>query len=365
MFYSYLGYPSSLYLLSIIKSKQVEKKMYYPTVTIIITAYNEERNIRDKIINTLRIEYPKDKLQIIVASDGSYDNTVGIAEEYIKSGIEIFARLERSGKENTQKEAIRIARGEIFVFTDVATMLDPDGLVQIVSNFSDKTVGCVSSEDRLIGKDGKVSGEGFYIRYEMWLRRLESKCNSIVGLSGSFFAARKIVCGDFSGDMQSDFRTVLSSIKMGLRCIIDPLAIGYYLDVKEKRKEFDRKVRTVLRGITVYFNNIELLNIFKYGLFSYQYFCHKLLRWMVPIFLVAAFLSDAILSLNSVFYRVILFLQVLFYSTALVSIKTGRDYSLNMANIPKYFVVVNASIAMAWWKYIRRQRIVLWNPSER
>ena len=362
--YAYFGYPLSLYLLSIFFRKPVKNEVYYPMVTIIITAYNEENKIRDKIINTLALQYPKDKLQIIIASDGSNDKTVEIADEY-KNGIEILNRLERSGKENTQKEAIRIARGEIFVFSDVATMLESDGLVQIVSNFSDNTVGCVSSEDRLIGKGGKVSGEGFYVRYEMWLRRLESKCNSIVGLSGSFFAARKIVCDDFSGNMQSDFRTVLSSIKKGLRCIIDPKAVGYYLDVKGKSKEFDRKVRTVLRGLTVYFNHTELLNIFKYGLFSYQYFCHKLLRWTVPVFLVTALLSNAFLAVDSLFYRFMLLLQVLFYCMALISIKVDRDYSFNLANVPKYFLIVNASIAMAWWKYIRHHRIVLWNPSER
>lgn len=363
--YVYFGYPASLYLLSIVSRKQVNNIVWHPNVTMIITAYNEEKNIRDKIKNTLAIRYPKDKLQIIIASDGSGDKTVEIAEEYKNNGIEILNRVERTGKENTQKEAIRIARGEIFVFTDVATMLEPDGLLQIVSNFSDNTVGCVSSEDRLIGNDGKVSGEGFYVRYEMWLRRLESKCNSVVGLSGSFFAARKIVCDDFSGNMQSDFRTVLSSIKKGLRCIIDPKAVGYYVDIKGKSKEFDRKVRTVLRGLTVYFNHTELLNIFKYGLFSYQYFCHKLFRWMVPAFLMIALLSNAALSVNSLFYRVILLLQVLFYSVALINVATNREYSINIANIPKYFLVVNASIAMAWWKYIRRQRIVLWNPSER
>jgi len=363
--FSYFGYPASLYILSFMSSKSVNSNIYYPDVTFIITAYNEEKNIRNKINNTLAIRYPKDKLQIIIASDGSVDKTVKIAEEYKINGIEIINRLERAGKENTQKEAIKIARGEILVFSDVATMLEAEGLVQIVSNFSDNSVGCVSSEDRLIGKNGKVSGEGFYVRYEMWLRRLESKCNSIVGLSGSFFAARKIVCDDFSGNMQSDFRTVISSIKKGLRCVIDPKAVGYYVDIKGNSKEFDRKVRTVLRGLTVYFNHTELLNIFKYGLFSYQYFCHKLLRWTVPAFLIVAFLSNAIISVHSPSYMFILFLQILFYGMALINIKYEREYSLNIANVPKYFLVVNASIAMAWWKYMRRQRIVLWNSSER
>ena len=117
---------------------------------------------------------------------------------YIGSGIELLPIPVRGGKENAQKEALKIAKGDVIVFTDVATMLEPSGIERIVSNFADPTVGCVSSEDRLLGRDGNPSGEGFYVRFEMLLRRLESRVNSLVGLSGSFFAARKSVCRDFS-----------------------------------------------------------------------------------------------------------------------------------------------------------------------
>ena len=163
-----------------------------------------------------------------------------------------------------------------------------NGLREIVSNFADPSIGCVSSEDRLVRNDGQPAGEGLYVQYEMLLRRLESRAYSLVGLSGSFFAARKVVCRDFSANMQSDFKTLLNSIQIGLRGVSDADALGYYLDVADQKKELDRKVRTIIRGLTVFFNHIELLNVFRYGLFAYQFFCHKLLRWLVPLFLVTA-----------------------------------------------------------------------------
>jgi len=191
IFFTYFGYPVSLYLLSIFRRKIVKKANLFPDVTMIITAYNEERRIKDKLDNTLALEYPGDKLQILVASDGSTDQTNAIVKEYEKNNIELLTIKKRRGKENAQKEAVEKAKGEVIIFSDVATLLDRGGLKEIVSNFGDCSVGCVSSEDRLIGRDGKPSGEGFYVRYEMWLRRLESKVNSLVGLSGSFLLPEK------------------------------------------------------------------------------------------------------------------------------------------------------------------------------
>lgn len=364
IFYSYIGYPVSLYIFGLFLKKNVHKQDIYPTVTIIITAYNEEKRIKKKLLNTLEIIYPIDKLQIIIASDGSTDSTNDIVENINNTNLQLLVIPLRSGKENAQKEALKIARGEVIVFTDVATIIEPMGLQKIVSNFADPTVGCVSSEDRFIGRDGNPSGEGFYVRYEMMLRRLESELNSLVGLSGSFFAARKSACQDFQGDMQSDFRTLLNCVKMGLRGISDPEATGTYLDISDSSREFDRKVRTILRGLTVYFRHIEFLNIFKYGLFSYQYFCHKLLRWLVPLFLILAFISNSLLMTKSNTYFLLFIGQFSFYSLAIYG-RMGRRMSGNLTKIPYYFLTVNASILIAWWKYFHQERVVMWTPTER
>jgi glycosyltransferase involved in cell wall biosynthesis len=364
VFHSYIGYPVSLYLAGSFAGRGVQRIVRHPLVSMIVTVHNEEKRIREKIENTLGIVYPKDRLQVIIASDGSTDGTNAIVEGYGGDGIELLAIADHRGKENTQMEALKVARGEIVIFTDAATMLEPSGVERIVSNFSDPTVGCVSSEDRLIGRDGNPSGEGFYVRYEMWLRRLESRVNSLVGLSGSFFAARKSVCGDFSSDMQSDFRTLLNSIRMGLRGVSDPGAIGTYRDVSDGSREFDRKVRTVLRGLTVFFRHLEFLNVFRYGFFSYQYFCHKLLRWLVPGFLIVAFLANLFLAAASRAYFFLFLGQILFYGIALWGWKKSPA-SRKIVKIPCYFLTVNTSIAIAWWRYLRRERIVMWTPSER
>jgi cellulose synthase/poly-beta-1,6-N-acetylglucosamine synthase-like glycosyltransferase len=363
MFWAYFGYPISLSLIKLARHKRVRKGPCDASVTLIITAYNEEKRIREKLENSLALEYPKDKLQILVASDGSTDATNEIVSSYADKGIELLKVVNRGGKENAQKEAVGYARGDIIIFSDVATILEPRGLQEIVSNFADPSVGCVSSEDRLIDQNGNPGGEGFYVRYEMWLRRLESEVNSLVGLSGSFFAARREVCQDFSGDVQSDFRTLLSSMKLGLRGVSDPKAIGSYLDIADEKHEFQRKVRTVLRGLTVFFKHLEFLNIFKYGLFSYQLFCHKLLRWLVPVFLVVVFITNVILAASSLFFLMLLYGQLLFY---IIGIFGWLTQSLRgVLKIPMFFLVVNLAIVVAWWQYTTGKRIVLWTPSQR
>ncbi|MBU1389743.1 MAG: glycosyltransferase family 2 protein [Proteobacteria bacterium] len=362
IFHAYFGYPLSLLLIRIFGKNQRKRHPVHLPATLIITVYNEEKRIKEKLDNTLKLNYPEGNLQILVASDGSDDGTNDIVKAYEKYGVELLEVVNRGGKENAQKEAIPHARGEILIFSDVATKIEPQGLMEIVSNFADPSVGCVSSEDRLIDRDGKPSGEGLYVRYEMWLRLLESQVNTLVGLSGSFFAARKQVCQDFSGEVQSDFRTLLSSVKIGLKGVSDPKAIGYYLDIADEKKEFDRKIRTVLRGLTVFFNHLEFLNIKKYGLFSYQLFCHKLLRWLVPFFLFSAFVSNALLIFSPLFF--ILFLcQFVFYGLAVYGWKI--HLLKGIFKIPMFFMIVNAAIAVAWWQFFSGKRIVLWTPSRR
>lgn len=362
--FAYLGYPLSIYFLGRIVSKKVLKDGSLPDkITLIITAFNEENRIGEKLKNTLNLNYPKDKLQIIVASDGSTDQTNEIVQGYVSQGIELLEVKNRGGKENAQKEAIPLAKGDIIVFSDVATILESNGLKEIAMNFADQTIGCVSSEDCLIDRNGQPAGEGFYVKYEMWLRRLESKANSLVGLSGSFFAARKEVCQDFSGDVQSDFRTLLSSIKLGLRGVCDPKAVGSYLNITDETREFERKVRTVLRGLTVFFKHVEMLNFFKYGLFSYQLFCHKMLRWLVPFFLSTALISNIAIAFYSPIGGVLLLLHFLFYAIAIFGWITQS--LKGWLKIPMFFIMVNTAITVAWFQYITGKRVVFWTPSQR
>jgi hypothetical protein len=152
---------------------------------------------------------------------------------------------------------------------------------------------------------------------------------------------------------------------MGLRGVSDPQAIGYYRDVSEEEREFNRKVRTVLRGLTVFFRHLEFLNGLKYGFFSYQYFCHKLLRWLVPVFLFIALVSNLILAWKSSLFFSMFLVQLVFYSSAIFGWKRKDLTSRTLLKIPMYFIIVNASIFVAWWKYLKGERVIMWAPSER
>ncbi len=363
--YAYFGYPLLLLALSLFRSRPVKKGDITPSVSFIVTAYNEEDRIKAKIENTFEQDYPEDKLEIIVASDCSTDRTDEIVKSFRHRGVRLVRAAERKGKENAQKHAVDAASGEILVFSDAAAILQPDGISKVVKNFNDPTVGCVSSTDKFIDRDGKLSGEGAYVRYEMFLRSLESRVNTLVGLSGSFFAARKEVCRNWAADLQSDFNTLLNSVKSGLRGVSDTESVGFYKNILHEQKEFDRKVRTVVRGISVFMRSLPLLNIFKYGLLSWQLASHKLCRWLVPFTMILAFVSNALIITYSTFYLYAFILQAAFYTIAFGGAWTDIFSKRNILKIPSFFVLVNLSILNAWLRYARGDRMVSWTPSKR
>ena len=415
IFYAYFGYPLCLMAIlgyrkikSLFSSKEktdsastLNPKPYaynytcddLPSVSFIIAAYNEEKRIEDKIKNSLGQDYPKKNLEILVASDCSSDATDDIVRSYSDKGIKLVRAPERKGKENAQKHAVDASAGEILVFSDVATILKNDGISRIVSNFKDPSIGCVSSEDKFIDKDGNVSGEGLYVRYEMFLRGLETRFNTLVGLSGSFFAARREVCEDWATDLQSDFNTLLNSIKIGLRGISDPDSIGYYRNIADEKKEFQRKVRTVLRGITVLMRNLFLLNVKEFGWFAWQLFSHKLCRWLVPFCMIVVFVSNFLLVIATGSFFPLLMSQFLFYGTATlyyIMVIKGLNFFpssgyiksnilkevihllkaptlkfMPLIKLSYFFTTVNFSIFIAWLKYFRGNRSTYWEPSKR
>jgi hypothetical protein len=199
----------------------------------------------------------------------------------------------------------------------------------------------------------------------MWLRRLESKSGSVVGLSGSLFAARREVAQGLRGNLQSDFYMALRAVSMNLRAISIPTIKGYYKDIGSNTKEFDRKVRTVIRGLTVFFGNLFLLNPFEYKLFSVRLFSHKMMRWLVPFFLMVGFVTSLLLSIKSFVYFAFLGIQVIFYLLALLGYFFPFFKTISFIRIPFYFSLVNLSILIAWSQFISGKRIVMWEPSRR
>ncbi len=365
VFYAFFGYPISLILIARFRARRDAKEPFFPTVSFIITVCNEEVLIREKIENTLDLDYPAEKLQVLVVCDGSTDETQRIAGEYAPKGIELLATPMPAGKENARMLGAQRARGEVLVFSDADCRLEPGSLERIVSHFVDPAVGCAGTAGCMIAGGQCLLGAGAYVRYERWLQRLEARIASLVGLNGTFFAARKEVCEAFSEEMQGDFRVLVNSMRMGLKGIVDPAAANYRLALADVEWEIGRKANHVLHGLTVLFQNLEYLNPLRYGFFSYLYFCQKPLRWLAPFFLAFAFAANLILAFSSPGYAILLLLQCIFYTAAFWGLQHMSPPEHTLLKIPAKFVAVNIAMMLAWWQYFRGQRQVVWTASER
>jgi len=367
--YSYFLYPLILMLLPARSLShtgvKTDANSELPFLSLIITAHNEEGRIRQKLENTLQSDYPSDLLEIIVASDFSTDETDNIVTSYADKSIRLVRADERKGKEYAQLCAIRASKGEILVFSDVATKIPADALQLLATRFVDPLVGALSSEDQFISNDGSIVGEGAYVKYEMWLRRLESDRAGLVGLSGSFFAARRGVCEQWDIYSPSDFNTAFSCTKQGMVAIISPDVIGIYTDVKDPGLEYARKIRTVIRGITAIVRHPEVLNPFTMGLFAFQVWGHKIMRWGVPWFLLSFGIFTLLLQGEGGIFRLALYTQLLFYGLAIAGWLSRQLRKNVFISIIYFFVSTNIALAMASLLFLIGKRITIWTPSKR
>ena len=365
--YSYFLYPLILKMIPARPEKKIKPDVDagLPRLTLIITAHNEEGRIQEKLENSLEIEYPADRLEIIVASDCSADTTDNIVLSYRDKGIRLVRADERKGKEYAQLCAIREATGQILVFSDVATRIPRKALHFLGRRFSDERIGAVSSEDQFVSNDGRVVGEGAYVKYEMWLRRLESRRAGLVGLSGSFFAARREVCKDWDIYSPSDFNTALNCAKQGLVAVTCPEVVGIYKDVKDPALEYRRKMRTVIRGITAIYRHAEVLNPFTMGLFAFQVWSHKIMRWGVPWFMLAFAVATLSLHGQGVVYTLALVAQIIFYALALAGWLSLKMRDNTVVRIIFFFVQTNIALAQATLSFISGKRMTVWTPSQR
>ena len=362
--YAYFGYPFVLWALTKLRSRNILKQEIFPRVSIIIAARNEVDTIRQKIEHTLALDYPDQQLEILVASDASDDGTDEIVDEYAGRGVRLVRAPERKGKENVQGLAVVAAKGDILVFTDAATILDPDAVRRLMANFADPTVGAVSTEDVIVDAHGNPTAEGLYVRYEMWVRRLEGRFHSLVGLSGSCFAIRKELCSDWSPVLASDFMGALRAARNGYRAIADSSALGRFVALVSNQAEARRKIRTFLRGITVLMANLDLLNPLRYGRFAFQLASHKLLRFVVPFLLLTILVTSVFLSREPL-YAAIFGAQVGFYLLAGAAGVVSPLQRSRIARTAYFFTMVQWAMLRAWGKYALGQQQVTWEPSRR
>lgn len=362
--YAYFGYPLVLAIWGRWSSwrRLAGDPGYTPTVTVVIPAHNEEAVIREKVENTLSLDYPPDRVRVIIVSDGSTDGTARIVSEYLGDlRLELLESSERKGKANALNMALRLAKSEIVVFSDSSIVLDHGALREVVNGFQDEAVGCVSGEDYI--PDG--GGEGLYGRYELFLRNQESKVSSIAGASGSFYAQRRTLCRPFPEGVAPDFLSVLNTVEQGYRAITEPRAFGTMSAVGSVDQELQRKVRTLLRGMSTLWYKKNLLNPWHFGRYAFVLISHKVFRWLVPLFLLGMLASNILLA-GSSFYGVVLVVQLAFYSLALLAWGGMSNLEDSLyGRIPLYFVTVNIAIILAGGRFLRGARQEIWEPSKR
>jgi glycosyltransferase involved in cell wall biosynthesis len=363
--YSYFWYPALLAILPPRRSKANAPAIPVRKVAVVIAARNEAAKIAEKLTNTLALERPDVELDLMVASDASDDATDSIVRNHPDKGIRLVRSPIRRGKEHAQGLAIASTDADLIVFMDAGTILPKDALFHLLDSFRDPTIGAVSSVDRFITADGTLQGEGAYVRYEMWLRDLETRFHSLVGLSGSFFAARRMVCQKWDDRVQSDFGTALSCVQLGMRAVSDRRVIGYYKNIADGRKEYQRKVRTVTRGMGSLRIRSEVLNVFRYGRFSFEVFSHKVMRWATPWFLLGALGVNIALAVQNSFYQALLVIQFALYLLPVaIRIAPGLR-KVGVARIGVYFVEVNVAILHAALLTLSGRTILTWEPSKR
>lgn len=357
--YAYAGYPACLLVVGALRPRRDLPRERLPRVTIVVTVRNEAHQIVEKLENVLALDYPRELLEYVVTSDASDDGTDELVLGFGGRGVHLVATAERRGKEAAQRRALAVSTGDVLLFTDAGTRCAPGTLLAMARHFSDSAVGCVSSVD----SQGENGGEGLYLRYEMWLRDLETRAGTLVGLSGSLFAVRREICALWREDMPSDFCLILQALRMGYRGVSEPGAVGVYRPAADQGREFPRKVRTVLRGMHALFAFRGLLNPCLHGLAAWELASHKLSRWLVPLFLALIFLASAVLAPGHSLYLCLLGAQAVFYALAVAG---WRGWLRGVGGrVPFWFCLFNLSILAAWARFLAGERIILWEPTRR
>ena len=361
----YGGYPPLIGLLAtLFPARPVRQEPIEPTVTLFISCFNEADVLRDKLANALALDYPKQKLQIIVVSDASDDGTDAIAQEHADRGVELVRQQERKGKTSGLNLAVPHARGEILVFSDANAFYEPDAIRMLVRNFADERVGYAVGEARYV-EPGESSGasENLYWKYEMWLKRKETRLHSMVGGDGAIYACRKELYKPLRVDDINDFVNPLQIVHQGYRGIYEPEAVALEETAGSYGKEFRRKARIVNRSFSGLMRVAGVLNPFRTGWFALEVFCHKLLRWLAPYLIVAFVLS--ILGLSLLGYAPFTWLFVgfvAFYGLFWLGFAgSDRWRGLPFVSLPYYFVLVNTASAVGVWQALRGRVQVTWS----
>lgn len=368
LIYTYLGYPIFLYIIGrFIKNNHTVDEEIYPKVTLLIPAYNEEKDIEAKIQNSLELDYPEERLEIIVSCDGCTDRTDEIAKEYIKAGIKCLSFKERAGKMAVLNKTVPIVKGDIIVFTDANAMLDIKAIKNIVRHFGDKKVGCVCGEKNILTNKGfgTEKSESLYWRLESFLKRWESYISSCSGADGSLYAIHKELYPFPKDNMliMDDMIVSLKIVEKGYRCIYEPKAKAFESSSINTFDEFTRKVRILSGSLTAIWEVKRLLIPFISPI-AFQLWSRKVLRWVGILFMISAFFSN--LFLKGIFYKTILWIQGVFYLMAILGLVMEiKKKRVSIFYIPFYFCLANLAQIVGIWSFWKKKNQPAWKRLER
>lgn len=374
--YTFVGYGIILYLLikirRIFKGKRaIPSSDNLPDCTLIVAAYNEEDYMEEKIANTLQLKYPEGKLNLIFISDGSDDKTPEIINRYPQ--IKLMHQPERKGKIAAVHRAVKEVNTDIIVFTDANTFLNKNALINICRHYSDKQIGAVAGEKRVqVGTeaDASAAGEGFYWKYESALKKWDSELHSVVGAAGELFSVRRSLYQPVSPDsILDDFMISMLIAQKGFRIVYEPDAYAVETSSENVTEELKRKIRIAAGGIQSVIWLKSLFNIFRYGILSFQYVSHRVLRWTItPFLLLLVFVLNIFLAAqpDELIYQLILAAQVIFYTLAWIGyLLEKKNLRVKILFIPYYFCVMNYAVLAGILRFMRKKQSASWEKSKR
>lgn len=374
--YTAVGYPALVSVLSRLRPRPVRKQTGdLPTVSVIITAYNEQAAIHEKLNNTFGLDYPRDRIEVIVASDCSSDSTDEIVKAHPQYGegwgqVRLCRLPKRGGKTTAQNTAVLEARGEILLFSDATSAYEPDVLHALVPNFADPEVGCVSG--RLIYVDPEQTGVGqgarSYWNYEVFIKTCESQIFSLIGVSGCLYAVRSSAYRPLVPEASSDFVIATEMVEQGLRAIFEPTAVCREETNKRASRELSMRTRIITQTYRDLWRMRAMLNPLRSGFYAVQLFSHKILRYAIPLLLLANSAASLRLASRSRLHRLLVGAQTLVIVAAALSSclerTSAKTHKLaRLLALPRYFLLGNAAPLMAIWKVLSGERYAQWETA--
>ncbi len=374
VFYNYAGYAVIVYLLNRLKSKPKAAEndaQFFPTVSFIVAAFNEEDCIEKKVINSLQQRYPSDRIEFIFITDGSTDRTADIIGQY--RDIRVMHSPDRKGKSAALNRAVAAASNDILIFSDANTILNDLATRNITRHYFEARVGGVAGEKKVLsGTEGNDvgAGEGLYWKYESYLKKLDSDFYSVVGAAGELFSLRRNLFEPVSHDViLDDFIISMKVAEKGYRIVYEPEAYAMELPSFSMQDEQKRKVRIAAGGFQAIGMLRSLLRFWKQPALSFLYISHRLLRWTLsPLCLILAFVSNAVLlfETDSFFFRMLFAAQLAFYGMAAFAAYLPKENKLmKVFKLPYYFVFMNLSVIQGFFRYLRGKQPATWEKARR